>query len=53
MVGESRGGPATDGGGDDTYVTARPEVKNDAVWHLAPLGSEADPANHKGIGVDK
>lgn len=41
------------GGGNDTYQTARPEVKNGASWVLPPSGAGADPAKHKGIGLDE
>ena len=41
------------GGGMDTYVTARPDVKNGATWYPAPTGMTANPQNHKGIGIDK
>lgn len=41
------------GGGNDTYQTARPEVKNGAAWVIPPNGPGADPTKHKGIGVDE
>ena len=41
------------GGGTDTYNTAYQGVGNDALWYLDPIGADADPAFHKGVGIDK
>jgi len=41
------------GGGTDTYNTACAGVGNDAEWYLDPIGSDANPAIHKGIGIDR
>lgn len=40
------------GGGDDTYNTTADGVGNDAVWHHEAVG-DANPARHKGIGIDR
>ena len=26
---------------------------NDALWYHEPIGDDADPAFHKGVGIDK
>jgi len=41
------------GGGTDTYNTTIEGVGNDACWYLDPVGQDADPAFHKGVGIDK
>ena len=41
------------GGGTDTYNTSIEGVGNDAYWYLDPVGEDADPAVHKGVGIDK
>jgi hypothetical protein len=41
------------GGGTDTYYTSIEGVGNDSVWYLDPVGQDADPAFHKGVGIDK
>ncbi|MBW2457548.1 MAG: hypothetical protein JRI68_23780 [Deltaproteobacteria bacterium] len=41
------------GGGTDTYNTGVAGVGNDALWYLDPIGDNADPEFHKGVGIDK
>jgi hypothetical protein len=41
------------GGGTDTYFTTIEGIDNDSHWYLDPVGQDADPAYHKGIGIDK
>jgi hypothetical protein len=41
------------GGGTDTYYTSIEGVGNDSYWYLDPVGEDADPALHKGVGIDK
>jgi hypothetical protein len=41
------------GGAQDVYGTDVVEIGNDAVWHLAPIGDDVDPALHKGVGIDR
>jgi hypothetical protein len=41
------------GGGTDTYNTTYAGVGNDALWYHDPIGDDADPAFHKGVGIDK
>lgn len=41
------------GGGTDTYNSAYAGVGNDAHWYSPPIGDDADPAFHKGVGIDK
>jgi hypothetical protein len=41
------------GAGTDTHNTTTPGVGNDADWYLDPVGTNADPAYHKGIGIDR
>jgi hypothetical protein len=41
------------GGALDVYATDVMGIGNDAVWHLAPVGDDADPALHKGVGIDR
>jgi hypothetical protein len=41
------------GGALDVYGTDVVGIGNDAVWHLAPVGDDVDPALHKGVGIDR